>query len=198
MNKQEFLMRLSKGLSGLPKDDVEERLSFYSEMIDDRIEEGLSEDAAVSEIGDVDKIISQIIRETPITKLAKEKFKPSRALRAWEIVLLILGSPIWLSLLAAVLCVVLAGYIVLWSLIVTLWSVEVAFVFSAFYFAVCGIAFSSNAILAFSVGLGLLLAGLSVFLFFGCTAATKGVLKFTKNIALGTKKCFIRKEKNNV
>ena len=89
MNKQEFLMRLSKGLSGLPKDDVEERLSFYSEMIDDRIEDGLSEDAAVSEIGDVDKIISQIIRETPITKLAKEKFKPSRALRAWEIVLLV-------------------------------------------------------------------------------------------------------------
>ena len=164
MNKQEFLMRLSKGLSGLPKDDVEERLSFYSEMIDDRIEEGLSEDAAVSEIGDVDKIISQI----------------------------------WLSILAAVLCVVLAGYVVLWSLIVTLWSVEVAFVFSAFYFAVCGIAFSSNAILAFSVGLGLLLAGLSVFLFFGCTAATKGVLKLTKNIALGIKKCFIRKEKNNV
>ena len=34
MNKQEFLMKLRKALSGLPKDDIDERLTFYSEMID--------------------------------------------------------------------------------------------------------------------------------------------------------------------
>ena len=39
MNKQEFLMRLREGLSGLPQNEIEERLTFYSEMIDDRIEE---------------------------------------------------------------------------------------------------------------------------------------------------------------
>ena len=38
MNKSEFLEELRKGLAGLPKDDVEERLTFYGEMIDDRIE----------------------------------------------------------------------------------------------------------------------------------------------------------------
>ncbi len=43
MNKQAFLTQLRKGLSGLPQEDIEERLAFYSEMIDDRIEEGLSE-----------------------------------------------------------------------------------------------------------------------------------------------------------
>lgn len=47
MNKQEFLVKLRKGLSGLPKEDIEERLTFYSEMIDDRMEEGLSEEEAV-------------------------------------------------------------------------------------------------------------------------------------------------------
>jgi hypothetical protein len=41
MNKQEFLTALKKALSPLSKADLEERLSFYSEMIDDRIEEGL-------------------------------------------------------------------------------------------------------------------------------------------------------------
>ena len=51
MNKQEFLSGLRKGLCGLPQDDIEERLSFYGEMIDGRIEEGLSEEEAVSEIG---------------------------------------------------------------------------------------------------------------------------------------------------
>ena len=44
MNKQEFLAELRKGLSGLPQDDIEERLIFYDEMLEDRIEEGLSEE----------------------------------------------------------------------------------------------------------------------------------------------------------
>ena len=34
MNKQEFLAQLRKGLTGLPKDDIDERLTFYSEMIE--------------------------------------------------------------------------------------------------------------------------------------------------------------------
>ena len=58
MNKQEFVERLRKGLSGLPQDDIEERLTFYSEMIDDRMEEGLSEEEAVGEIGSVDDAVT--------------------------------------------------------------------------------------------------------------------------------------------
>ena len=34
MNKQEFLAQLRKGLSGLPKEDIDERLTFYSEMME--------------------------------------------------------------------------------------------------------------------------------------------------------------------
>lgn len=41
MSKQEFLAELRKALSGLPQGDIEDRLTFYSEMIDDRMEEGL-------------------------------------------------------------------------------------------------------------------------------------------------------------
>ena len=37
MLKTEFLTELQNGLSGLPQADIDERLSFYSEMIDDRI-----------------------------------------------------------------------------------------------------------------------------------------------------------------
>ena len=51
MNKKRFLSELRRGLSGLPQAEVEERLSFYSDMIDDRIEDGCSEAAAVAEIG---------------------------------------------------------------------------------------------------------------------------------------------------
>ncbi len=34
MSKKEFLNQLRKGLFGLPKDDIEEHINFYSEMID--------------------------------------------------------------------------------------------------------------------------------------------------------------------
>ncbi len=51
MNKREFLQKLENGLSGLPREDIEQRLSFYAEMIDDRIEDGFSEEEAVAGIG---------------------------------------------------------------------------------------------------------------------------------------------------
>ena len=66
MNKKEFLAQLRKGLSGLPREDIEDRLAFYSEMIEDRMEEGFSEKEAVSAIGSVDEIVSQIVADTSL------------------------------------------------------------------------------------------------------------------------------------
>ncbi len=67
-------------------------------MIEDRIEEGFTEEEAVSEIGTVNEVVSQIVSETPLSKLVKERSRPKRTLRVWEIILLLLGSPIWISL----------------------------------------------------------------------------------------------------
>lgn len=197
MNKREFLAELQKGLLGLPQGDIEERLSFYSEMIDDRVEEGLSEDEAVSAIGSVNDVVTQILADTPLAKLVIEKVKPNRFLKAWEMALLILGSPIWLSLLLAAVAVVLAVYIVIWSIVITLWSIEAAFaacflggVVSAIFFAFGGNALTGLAML----GAGIFSAGLAVFLGFGCKSATKGMLLLTKRIALGIKSLFVGKE----
>ena len=95
MNKQEFLGALKKRLSGLPKDEIEERLAFYGEMIDDRTEDGRTEEEAVAEIGGADEIAAQIIADIPLTRLVKERIKPKRRLKTWEIVLIVLCSPIW-------------------------------------------------------------------------------------------------------
>ena len=76
MSKQEFLARLRKGLSGLPQEDIEERLGFYSEMIEDQMEEGISEEEAVSAVGAVDEIVAQVVAQTPIARIAKERIKP--------------------------------------------------------------------------------------------------------------------------
>ena len=82
MNKQEFLAGLRKGLSGLPQTDMEECLTFYAEMLDDRIEEGLSEEEAVAAAGAVEEIVRQTVDETPLAKIAKERVRPKRHLKA--------------------------------------------------------------------------------------------------------------------
>lgn len=197
MNKQEFLEQLRKGLSGLPKDDISERLTFYGEMIDDRMEEGVPEETAVREIGTVDELVSQSIADIPLGKLVKETITPKKKLKAWEIVLLALGSPIWLSLLIAVLAVILSVYVVLWSAIVALWAVFTAVaacglagIAAGVYFAVGGNVLTGIAV----IGAGIACAGLSVFLFFGCMAATKGILKLTKKLSVFIKNGFVKKE----
>ena len=98
-------------------------MTFYSEMLDDQMEEGLSEEEAVAAVGPVDEIVRQIIADTPLAKLAKERMRPRRQLKAWEIVLLVLGSPLWLSLGLAAIAVIFAFYVVLWSVSVSLWAV---------------------------------------------------------------------------
>ena len=73
MDKKEFLHKLQKGLSGLPKDDIQERLNFYSEMIDDSVEEGLTEEDAISRIGSVlrVKINTQKVDDNPANTAMK-------------------------------------------------------------------------------------------------------------------------------
>ena len=197
MNKQEFMAQLRKGLSGLPKDDVDERLAFYSEMIDDRVEDGIPEETAVSGIGSVPELVEQIVADIPLAKLVREKIAPKKKRTAWEIVLLVLGSPIWLSLLVAAFAVALALYAALWSVAVALWAVFAALaagglagVAAGVYFAVGGKVLTGVAV----AGAGLVSAGLSVFAFFGCKAATKGILKLTGKLAIRIKNCFIKKE----
>ena len=200
MHKQEFLNALRSRLKGLPREDVEERLAFWGEMIDDRIEEGSTEEEAVSKIGTVDEIASQIIADIPFIKIAKEKIKPQRHLRAWEIVLLALGSPIWLSLAIAAFAVMLSLYAVLWSLIASVWAIFASLVACAFGGAITGafFAIATNAFAGLAlISAGLVCAGLSILLFFGCIAATKGTAWLTKSIALGIKKCFVGKEKRH-
>ena len=198
MLKTEFLTELQNGLSGLPQADIDERLSFYSEMIDDRMEEGLSEEEAVAAIGTVDSVVNEILAETPLSKIVKEKIKPKRRMKAWEIVLLVLGFPLWFPLSIVALVLVFVFYIVLWVLVICLWAIEIAIWACALCGVVVGVVymargFAGTGIMLF--GAGLFLAGLSIFLFFGCKAATVGTAKLAKKIVHGMKRLFVGKEK---
>lgn len=197
MRKQEFLELLRLGLSGLPQDDLQERVSFYAEMIEDRMEEGHSEEEAVAAVGSVDKIVEQVVAETPLAKIAKERMKSKRRLSAGEIVLLALGSPIWLSLGIAAFAVLFSLYISLWAVIVSLWAVfaslaacSVGGVLACVIFTAGGNKSSGVAMLA----AGIICAGFSIFMFFSCKAATNGTSALTRKTARWIKNCFRRKE----
>lgn len=198
MTKSEFLSQLGGLLSGLQKDEIEERLGFYSEMIDDKIEDGLSEAEAIEQIGTPREVAEQIIRDTPLGEIVRERIKPARRIKPLEITLLVLGAPIWLSLLVAVLAVGLSLYAVLWSLVVAAWAVFASVAACAPAGVAAGIAFifraAPTAGLAM-IGAGILLCGLAVFLFFGCRAATLGVIWLTKKIMFSIKLLLLRKDR---
>lgn len=202
MTKNEFLniLRSREELFGLPEEDIERSLSFYEELIDDRIEEGMSEEEAVAAVGDPREIAAQILSEIPLSKLVKEKMKPSRRLRAWEIVLLVLGAPIWLSLLCAALVIVFAAYVVLWSFVASVWAVGASFV-GVFLGSIVALVLScvygqiGAGIILILLGVGLVFAGLALLLWFGAKAATKGAWWLSKMFLFLVKRCFLRKEK---
>lgn len=194
MNKNAFLEKLRNGLVGLPKDDLDERLNFYSEMIDDRMEEGLTEEEAVGQMGDAEEIISQIIAETPLAKIVKEKIKPNRTMKAWEIVLLVLGSPIWLPILLVLFSVIIVIYAMIWVVIICFWAAEISIGASAIGGVLSGVAIIAKGEVLSGVamiGIGIFCAGFSIFMFQGCKAATVGAGRLTKKIALGIKNCFL-------
>ena len=115
MTKQELTFTLAEKLNGLPWEEVERSMEYYDEMINDRMEEGMSEEQAIAALGSIDEIAAQILADIPLSRIVRAKIKPKRSLRAWEIILLILGSPLWLSLLLAAFSVVLSLFASFWA-----------------------------------------------------------------------------------
>ncbi|MBQ2632952.1 MAG: DUF1700 domain-containing protein [Oscillospiraceae bacterium] len=193
MDKETFLARLREGLSGLPRSDAAECLAFYGELIDDRMEDGLSEAEAVAGIGPVEEIVAQTVAEIPISRLVKEKVAAKRKRKAWEIVSLALGAPV----LMAAAAVALSVYAALWAVAVSLWAADAALLGVALAAVVLGpVQFAqgrASSGLAL-LGAGLALAGLAILLFFGCKAAARGMLVLTQKTARWVKTLFLRKE----
>ena len=68
MTKQEFLRALWNKLSALPSEDVGRALDYFSEMIDDRMENGLTEEEAVA-------AVSLLQPPMPASKVSIRKMK---------------------------------------------------------------------------------------------------------------------------
>lgn len=197
MTKQEFLFALRQSLGGLAEEDLNRSLEFYAEMIDDRMEDGLSEERAVAEIGSVEEISKQILSEIPMAKLVKGRVKGKGGIGSLGIILIILGSPIWASLLIAFAAILFSVYVVIWSLVIVVWAVDLVM-------AACGVAGIGYAGISLAigqplamallcVGAGLVCAGLAIYLIFAGKAATRGMISLSRLMWIGTKRMVVGK-----
>ena len=197
MNKQEFLSALAQRLSALPEAERDASLAYYSEIIDDALEEGMSQQEAVESLGDIDQIVSQIVADVPLSKLVKKQLKTSKKRKAWEIVLIVLGSPVWLPLLLSAVIVVAAVYICIWAVVISLYAVDLALGASTFAMLVCSVVFfvlRSPVAALWMLAAALILAGLTILFFLLSNLCAKYTAILGKKICIGFKKMIVSKE----
>ena len=172
MDKFEFITELRAKLWALPEEDKQRSVDYYREMIDDRMEDGLSEEEAVAAVGNLNEIVENILAETPAAEPEKPAVKQKRKLTWWEIVLLVLGSPV----------VVISLY----ATAVALGASSIGcFVGSFFMIGSIG-----EGMVAW--GAALLCAGLAILFVMLSNLAAKGMIALTKWICSGI---FRRKER---
>ncbi|MCR5511887.1 MAG: DUF1700 domain-containing protein [Lachnospiraceae bacterium] len=71
MNKKDFLDEVRTRLAGLSENDIQNALDFYVEAIDDHIDDGMTEDQAVSAVGTPEEVAEKILMDTPLPTLIK-------------------------------------------------------------------------------------------------------------------------------
>jgi uncharacterized membrane protein len=198
--RAEFLAQLRAALSRLPQAEIEQSLAFYAEIIDDRIEDGMSEHDAVAQLGSVEQIAAQIIADAPFVSRTVAKAKSSKTNVTLVVILLVVLSPVWLPLIVAIFATLAALLLSLWSVVLSLWSAVLALIVSGFalmgaavYLAFTGYPLSG----LLSAGGGLVCIGLGIFGFFGMLAATKGFFKLNVFVARKIKALFVRQDRKN-
>ena len=199
MNKKEFLDEVRGRLSGLPEADIDKALEFYEESIQDRIDDGLTEDQAVAGVGTPEEVAEQILMDTPLSKIVKANIKTSerKSVRVWEIILIVLGFPIWFSLLMACFAIVLAIAIIFVALIIVFFAVVLAFgvagiagLFAGIFALVTGKGMA--ALLA--IGVSLILIGLALLLFLPAKALSIWLIELMGKFVKWIKSLFVKRK----
>jgi len=197
MKKVEFINKLRYRLSGLPEDELDSRLSFYEEMIDDMVDEGKSEDEAVAEIGGVEVVVRQIASETPLIKIVKEKAKPKRSLTGLEILLIVLLFPFWLPLLIVATVFIFLTFVFVWVFVIITYAIETALIGTSITGIVGFIGYLTvGQFNMTSLGFALVGLGAAILFIFACIGATKGTFKLSKGLLTSIKTSFMKKEAN--
>lgn len=200
MNRNDFMEAVRAKLAGLSEEDINEALEFYDEAISDRIDDGLTEDQAVAAVGTPEEIADKILMDTPLPKLVKAqaKAKPSKGFRVWEIVLLILGFPLWFPLLLTAGILALTVVIVMAVLVFAFFIVIVALGIVGVVLliaSVVGLFAGGGSTMLLQIGVAIFAMGLAVLLFLPAKAFALWMVELCGRFGKWTKQKVINNRK---
>ncbi len=198
MTKADFLQLLERALAQLSEEERQKNLEYYSELLDDMMEEGMTEAEATAKLGSPNQIAQSILQEMPLGKLVSTRMKPKSGWTPLAIVLAVVGSPVWVPLLLAAVAVVLAVFVSIWALGFAAVAVVLGLVVAVVATPIIAI---KAATLTLPVGLlllgaGLVLLGLCVLGGLMAVELCKLLWQLTVWLAHKVKGLFIRKEEN--
>ncbi len=189
MTRKEFLQGLRQELKGLPKGEIERTLHYYSEIIDDRMEEGMTEEEAVAKMEPMHMIARKVLSDF------SGNTAPKRKLGGIVIALLILGFPVWFPLLITGAALLLMVLILVWVLVLMLWALCLGLFsggMAAIITLVTGGLYSGLPAIG-QMGLGMAAMGLSIFLFYGARGAIPMAMGATITVVSFIKRGFVRR-----
>lgn len=196
MTKEVFLQELERRLHQLPPDEVNRQKAYYEELLSDMMEDGISEDDAVAKLGDLSEIVNEILQSTPLPTLVKNRLRPKHGWTAAAIIVAVLGSPLWVSLLFALVVTIGAMILAFFSVILALFLSVVALALTGVLVMIHGFGlFAANAGLAvFSIGTGLIMLGLVCLSFLAAKYASIGLYRGGRWLVRAVKGLLIQKE----
>lgn len=198
MSKADFLRLLERALAQLSEEERQKNLEYYSELLDDMMEEGMTEAEATAKLGSPNQIAQSILQEMPLGKLVSTRMKPRSGWTPLAIVLAVVGSPVWVPLLLAGAAVVLVLFVSIWALGFAAVAVVIALAVAVVAAPIIAI---RAAVLTLPLGLmllgaGLVLLGLCVLGGLMAVELCKLLWQLTVWLAHKIKGLFIRKEEN--
>ncbi|HCM90280.1 MULTISPECIES: DUF1700 domain-containing protein [Vagococcus] len=189
MTQNQFITTLRRELLKRNVLDTETHINYYQEIIADYIEDGFTEESAVAKIGAIDDIVATITKEKnqPIDVIHKNSKSPL----IWT--LLIIGSPLWLSILLSIILLIASGIIILWCLPLTLGSLSFAFLLTGIV-SLVGATFNSGIYYVVTqLGVGIFTAGLGLLLLLGTTYSSQVIFSLTKKLSTPLTRIFRQK-----
>ena len=198
MTKADFLRLLERALMQLSEEERQKNLEYYSELLDDMMEEGMTEAEATAKLGSPNQIAQSILQEMPLGKLVSTRMKPKSGWTPLAIVLAVVGSPVWVPLLLATVAIVLAVFVSIWALGFAAVAVVLGLAVAVVATPIIAI---RAAVMTLPLGLillgaGLVLLGLCVLGGLMAVELCKLLWQLTVWLAHKIKGLFIRKEEN--
>ena len=199
MSRDAFIGELRHRMAGLPQETVERTVEYYGELIADSMEDGLTEEEAVARLGSLDEIVASVVKDTPLAQIVQTRVREGKkkGISGWVILLLVLGAPVWLPVLIAVLAVLFALFIALWAVVIALWAVVAAVILTGLVALVAGVVELCRLHLPQGLvllGGGLVCLGLCALLYLLMKLITVGTVKLCKLIWTGIKSLFVGKK----